>query len=132
MSRIRQEDTSPERLVRSSLHAAGFRFRLHVRDLPGTPDIVLPSIRTVVFVHGCYWHQHPAKRCPHTGLPKSNRAFWRRKFRRNTARDAARRRELRALGWKVDVVWECEASSATRLRRLARRLEERRKRLIPG
>jgi DNA mismatch endonuclease (patch repair protein) len=130
MSRIRGKDTNPERLVRSYLHAQGFRFRMHVRNLPGTPDIVLRSAKTVIFVHGCYWHQHPRKGCPHRGVPRTNRSFWLRKFRRNVARDARRRAELTSEGWHVEVVWECEAAQLRRLGRLARSLARRQARLL--
>ncbi len=106
MSRIRGRDTTPEKLVRSTLHRMGFRFRLHRRDLPGTPDIVLPKCRTVVFVHGCFWHRHP--RCRYAYVPKSRVVFWRTKFRANVMRDRRVRRELRKLKWRVVVVWECQ------------------------
>jgi DNA mismatch endonuclease (patch repair protein) len=129
MSRIRGQNTAPELAVRSFLHVVGLRFRIHAKALPGTPDVVLPAARTVVFVNGCYWHQHPDRTCPHTGLPRSNRPFWRRKFRRNVARDEDRRRRLARMGWRVEVVWECEAKSVSRLRRLARVLTTRRARL---
>lgn len=107
MSRIRDRDTEPERLVRSALHRAGYRFRLHCRDLPGRPDIVLPRYRTVVFVHGCFWHRHCGCRLAYA--PKSRTAFWQAKFRSNVERDRRNARELRLLGWKVVTVWECEA-----------------------
>ena len=129
MGRIRSKDTGPERAVRSFLHRAGFRFRIHGKALPGTPDVVLLAARAVVFVNGCFWHQHPDPACPHTGLPRSNQLFWRRKFRRNVARDEDRRQRLARMGWRVEVVWECEAKSVSRLRRLARVLAARRARL---
>ena len=117
MSRIRGKDTAPERLVRSALHRAGYRFRLHPKALPGHPDIVLPKYRTVVLVHGCFWHRH--KGCRFAYTPKSRTAFWNAKFDANVERDRRTARELRRLGWKVVTVWECEADRpATWLRRL--------------
>ncbi len=107
MSRIRGKDTAPERAVRSFLHREGLRFRLHARGIPGTPDIVLPRYRTAVFVHGCFWHQHPG--CKHHGVPAANSPYWQAKFARTAERDARKVRELEALGWTVRVVWECEA-----------------------
>lgn len=107
MSRIRGRDTKPEVAVRSVLHGLGFRFRLHRKELPGRPDIVLARHQTVVFVHGCFWHRHA--RCHFAYRPKSNIAFWSRKFRSNVVRDRRDRRRLHGLGWRVVVVWECEA-----------------------
>lgn len=106
MSRIRGKDTAPERVVRSYLHRRGVRFRLTRRGLPGTPDIVLPRYRTVIFVHGCFWHQHPG--CQHYGVPKTRQEYWRAKFDRTAERDARKVRELCSLGWKVQIIWECE------------------------
>ena len=105
MSRVKQADTAPEMRVRRLLHRNGLRFRLHRRDLPGTPDIVLPSRRTVIFVHGCFWH-----RCPDCDLPmpKSNVGFWEEKFRRNKERDAQKLVELEKAGWKALTLWECQ------------------------
>jgi DNA mismatch endonuclease (patch repair protein) len=117
MAAIHGHDTAPERLVRSALHRHGLRFRLHVRDLPGRPDIVLPRHRTVILVHGCFWHRHI--RCAKSTLPAINRAWWVAKLRRNRARD---RRNIRAAGWRVIVVWECElgVSRGTATQRSAR------------
>ncbi len=107
MSRIKSRDTGPERLVRSILHRAGFRFRKSTgRRLFGTPDIVLPKYRAVVFVHGCFWHRHKA--CHLAYEPKTRSAFWKAKFAANVKRDAKVRRKLRQSGWRVIVVWECE------------------------
>jgi len=106
MSRIRGKDTSPERAVRSLLHRLGFRFRLHQRSLPGTPDIVLSRYRTAIFVHGCFWHRH--KNCRFAYSPKSRRAFWTAKFRNNQQRDARSLSQLESAGWHVLIVWECE------------------------
>lgn len=109
MARIRGTDTGPERIVRSELHRAGFRFRLHAARLPGRPDIVLPKHRVVVFVHGCFWHRHG---CRLTGTPSTRRAFWTAKFAANVARDRRSARALRRLGWRVLTVWECSLRTA--------------------
>ena len=113
MSRIRGKDTMPERLVRSLLHRMGYRFRLHRQDLPGRPDIVLPGRRTVVLVHGCYWHRHCGCRLAY--MPKSNQAFWNSKFRENVSRDKRQYEQLCALGWHVITVWECETKTPATL-----------------
>lgn len=105
MSGIRGKDTKPERFVRSALHRAGLRFRLHAK-LPGKPDVVLPKFATVVFVHGCFWHRHAG--CQYSTTPASNAAFWQEKFASNKQRDAVVKRQLRRLGWQVRVVWSCE------------------------
>ena len=105
MSRIRGKNSRPELALRRQLFAAGYRFRLHRRDLPGSPDIVLPRYRAVVFVHGCFWHRHPG--CPKSTTPSSNATFWATKFASNMRRDAAAIDRLVALGWRVAVVWEC-------------------------
>jgi DNA mismatch endonuclease (patch repair protein) len=121
MAAIRGRDTKPELLVRRLLHAMGYRFRLHRRDLPGCPDIVLPRHRAVVFVHGCFWHRHRNGRCRLATTPKSRVGFWASKFRANRERDARSRRALARLGWKVLVLWECEMEEPQRLEaRLAR------------
>ena len=106
MSGIRGRDTQPERVLRSALFARGLRFRLHRRDLPGRPDLVLSRYRAVIFVHGCFWHRHPG--CRFSTRPATNVRFWSDKLAANVARDASRLDELRALGWRVAVVWECE------------------------
>lgn len=110
MRRVRGRDTGPELAVRRFLHRAGYRFRLHDRRLPGSPDLVLRRHRTVVFVHGCFWHRH--RGCRRTTTPKTRREFWRRKFTANVARDAAAVRALETLGWRVVVVWECRTRSS--------------------
>jgi DNA mismatch endonuclease (patch repair protein) len=120
MSRIRGQNTSPELLVRSLLHRSGFRFRLHRRDLPGRPDIVLPKHRTVVFVHGCFWHRHP--RCRLAAMPKSRPEFWRQKFRENVRRDRRAVFQLNGLGWRVIVIWECETRDSRSLAELIARV----------
>ncbi len=106
MSGIRGRDTRPERAVRSFLHRAGLRFRLSRRGLPGRPDIVLPKYRSVVFVHGCFWHRHSG--CRYTTNPATNPDFWQRKFQENVERDRRVEQKLSDLGWTVFVVWACE------------------------
>jgi DNA mismatch endonuclease, patch repair protein len=114
MRRIRSTDTRAELVVRSLLHRAGFRFRLHDKQLPGKPDIVLPRYKTVVFVHGCFWHGH--KGCKEGRRPKSNTEYWNRKLDRNLRRDVANAKRLRKLGWKRIVVWECELKNIEALK----------------
>jgi len=118
MSRIRAKDTVPEILVRSLIHKMGYRFRLHRRNLPGTPDIVFPSKRKVIFVHGCFWHLH--KQCHIARLPKSNKSYWTPKLKANAKRDTKNITALKALGWKVLVIWECEVKSPTLPARIKR------------
>ncbi|WP_332777434.1 very short patch repair endonuclease [Polaromonas sp.] len=105
MSSIRGKNTWPERMLRSFLFARGFRYRLHVRNLPGSPDLVFPKHRAVIFVHGCFWHRHEG--CRYTTTPKANSEFWKQKFQGNVDRDARHAAMLRDLGWRVAVVWEC-------------------------
>lgn len=122
MRRVRSKDTTPEILVRSLVHTLGFRFRLNRRDLPGSPDLVLPRLHSVIFVHGCFWHQHNCARGAR--LPKSNQAYWLPKLRRNVERDRRSIRALRKQGWRVLVVWECQTRDIDRLRaRLTRFLQ---------
>jgi DNA mismatch endonuclease, patch repair protein len=121
MSGIRGKDTQPELVVRRYLHAAGLRFRLHDRKLPGRPDLVLPRYRAVVFVHGCFWHQHPG--CRLAVMPKQNRAFWKEKLGANQERDRRRVADLEAAQWRVFTIWECELTSR-RLENLARRIRD--------
>jgi len=109
MAAIRGRNTKPEILVRSALHHLGFRFRLHVRELPGKPDIVLPLYDAVIFVHGCFWHGHD---CPLFRVPKTREDFWRNKIGRNRANDQKAREALLAAGWRVGVVWECAIRGA--------------------
>ena len=104
MSRIRSKDTKPEMLVRKALHWLGFRFRLHIRDLPGRPDIVLPKYNTIIQIKGCFWHGHT---CRDGRLPKSNRGYWVPKLLRNKERDISNERKLRRMGWSVRSLWEC-------------------------
>lgn len=120
MRRVPQKNTTPEMAVRRALHALGFRFRLHRRDLPGRPDIVLPAYRTCIFVHGCFWHRHEG--CRLTTMPSSNVEFWRSKFDANVRRDSAVIQSLQAIGWRCAVVWECETRDRARLEQLLRML----------
>ncbi len=106
MSRVRSKDTGVEKRVRSWLWREGFRFRKNVKQLPGCPDIVLPKYKAIIDVRGCFWHRHP--NCPIATMPKSNSAFWWKKFNRNVNRDLETEKALAALGWRVIVVWECE------------------------
>lgn len=106
MSRVKGKNTKPELRVRSALHAMGYRFRLHRKDLPGNPDIVLPKYRTAIFVHGCFWHQHPG--CRKATIPQNNHDYWARKLERNVERDEAGRRGLKEMGWTTITLWECE------------------------
>ena len=120
MGRIRGKHTAPEMVVRSMLHQMGFRFRLHGKNLPGRPDIVLPKYKAVIFVNGCFWHRH--RRCRNCTTPTNNRAFWVKKLEGNVSRDILHRRVLRQLGWRVVVVWECETEKTKVTERLQRRL----------
>jgi DNA mismatch endonuclease (patch repair protein) len=112
MSAVRGKNTAPERFVRSALHRLGYRFRLHRKDLPGTPDIVLPRRRSVMFIHGCFWHGH---KCRRGSLPTSNVEFWQRKIAGNRIRDARAQKELRKQGWRVLTIWECETKNERKL-----------------
>ena len=105
MAAIRCKDTNPEEIVRKYLFAQGFRYRKNVRTLPGSPDIVLPKYKAVVFVHGCFWHMHD---CGRFHWPATNQEFWELKIRRNVERDEANKKQLEYMGWKVLIVWECE------------------------
>lgn len=120
MARIRSTDTKPEMIVRKTLHKLGFRFRLHVRDLPGRPDIVLSKYRTAIQVKGCFWHGHT---CREGRFPNSNREYWIPKLLKNRSRDASNERKLRRLGWSVHSIWECQIDhwSQERLERLVLR-----------
>ena len=111
MSGIRGKDTKPELLLRRALHARGYRFRLHVGTLPGSPDMILPRYRAAVFVHGCFWHRHPG--CRYTTTPATRPEFWRAKFEGNIARDREKAAALLAAGWRVATVWECALRSPT-------------------
>ena len=106
MSRIKSRDTKPEKIVRSLLHSKGYRFRLHKKDLPGKPDIILPRYKKIIFVHGCFWHRHEG--CRYAYDPKSRIDFWQKKFSQNVKRDKKVQDALLQLGWQVHVIWECE------------------------
>jgi DNA mismatch endonuclease, patch repair protein len=106
MARVRGKHSTPELVVRSAAHRLGYRFRLHRRDLPGTPDLVFPGLRKAILVHGCFWHRHP--NCARTTTPKTRALFWAQKFADNITRDLRVQRRLRRAGWKVLVIWECE------------------------
>jgi DNA mismatch endonuclease (patch repair protein) len=113
MSKVRGTNTAPEIKVRRALHAMGMRFRLHRKDLPGKPDIVLPKFRLCIFVNGCFWHQH--KGCSRSKLPTTNRKFWKNKLGRNQERDQEVDDKLHSKGWNSEVIWECETKSALKL-----------------
>lgn len=108
MSRIRSQGMKPEMAVRSIVHSLGYRFRLHRRDLPGSPDLTLPRRRAVIFVNGCFWHWHPDPSCPIAGLPKSNLDYWEPKLARTRDRDQQHVAALQAKGWRPLTIWECE------------------------
>jgi len=108
MSRISGKDTKPEAIVRKYLFSEGFRYRKYVSNLPGNPDLVLPKYKTVVFVHGCYWHGHD---CPRGKLPATNTDFWREKITRNRQRDLQNYKELEETGWQILIIWQCEISN---------------------
>ena len=118
MSRIRKANTSPEMIVRRAAHRLGYRFRLHKRDLPGTPDLVFARHRKVIFVHGCFWHQHGG--CRHATMPRTRTEYWVPKLARNVERDAATLRLLMDQGWLALILWECEVKDSERLQRLLR------------
>lgn len=115
MGRVRGRDTKPEIMVRSFVHRMGYRFRIHRRELPGCPDIVLPRHGKTIFVHGCFWHGH--KQCPRSKRPTTSKRFWNKKLDGNIERDERFRRGLQRMGWKVLVVWECETRAPERLLR---------------
>jgi DNA mismatch endonuclease (patch repair protein) len=121
MALIKGRDTKPEMRVRRAVHAAGLRYRLHSKDLPGKPDLVLRSRRVAIFVHGCFWHRHPDPHCKLARMPKSKLDFWRPKLEGNRRRDVRMREELEARGWSVVEVWECQ-TGAQELAALAARL----------
>ena len=120
LAAVRTRDTAPEMIVRRMLHRMGCRFRLHRADLPGRPDIVLPRHGVALFVHGCFWHRHGD--CPLARDPARNSASWRAKFARNVERDARNRAALEELGWRVEVIWECETGDPAGLGRRLRRM----------
>ena len=123
MSRIRSGNTKPEIAVRRTLHVLGYRFRLHRKDLPGKPDIVLPKYKTVIFVHGCFWHRH--ENCRYSYNPKSRAKFWQDKFTANIERDKRSAADLKMLGWRQLVIWECETRDLENIRSIIERFFEK-------
>ncbi|MBX8538332.1 DNA mismatch endonuclease Vsr [Pseudomonas cichorii] len=120
MSKIKGKNTKPELIVRSVCHRMGFRFRLHRKDLPGTPDLVFPKRRLCLFVHGCFWHQHPG--CKYAYQPKSRAFFWLPKLQKNVERDHTTKTHLEALGWRVAIIWECQTKKTEMLEACIRAL----------
>jgi DNA mismatch endonuclease (patch repair protein) len=120
MAQVKGYDTTAEIRVRRAAHALGLRYRIHRRDLPGTPDLVFPKYRVVLFVHGCFWHRHPG--CRKAGTPKTRVVYWVDKFERNVARDRRAASDLRAAGWRVAVVWECQTKNPSLLNRRLKRI----------
>ena len=122
MAAIRSRDMKPELIVRSLVHRMGYRYRLHAKDLPGKPDLVFRSRRRAIFVHGCFWHQHPKRSCKDGRAPKSNLGYWAGKLARNVRRDTSNLAALKTLGWRVLAIWECETVQDQA--KLARRLQK--------
>ena len=118
MRAVKGRDTTPELIIRRLAHSMGYRFRLHRKDLPGKPDLVFPRMRKAIFVNGCFWHGHDCGRGAR--IPKENREYWVRKIARNRQRDSVVREALTALGWKITVLWECELTNTTGIRRRLR------------
>ncbi|MGB4334419.1 MAG: very short patch repair endonuclease [Chromatiaceae bacterium] len=118
MSRVRGKDTAPEMKLRRLIHGMGYRYRLHVGDLPGKPDLVFPSRHALIFMHGCFWHRHA--NCKLARLPKSKLDFWETKLEQNRQRDLGYRERLRAMGWRVLIVWECELHNLDHVSRVVR------------
>ena len=114
MSAIKSKNTKPEIAVRKLLHSMGYRFRLHSKDLPGSPDIVLPKYKTVIFVHGCFWHRH--ENCKYASTPKTRKEFWNKKFTENKKRDSEIQEKIKILDWRSVVIWECETKNMENLR----------------
>lgn len=115
MARIKGKSTRPELVVRRTAHGLGYRFRLHCKDLPGSPDLVFPRFKLAIFVNGCFWHRH--RGCKHAYEPKTNVEFWSRKFKNNVLRDKKVKRGLEEMGWRVAVIWECKTTNPVSLRR---------------
>ena len=113
MRRIRSKDTKPEKAIRSLVHSMGFRYRLHCPSLPGKPDIVLSKYKTIIFCHGCFWHQH--KNCKRASVPKTNTDYWIPKLKKNVVRFKKVKLGLKKMGWNVVVIWECETNDANKL-----------------
>ena len=114
MSAIKSKNTKPEIKVRKVLHSMWYRFRLHSKDLPGSPDIVLPKYKTVIFVHGCFWHRH--ENCKYASTPKTRKEFWNKKFTENKKRDSEIQEKIKILDWRSVVIWECETKNIENLR----------------
>ena len=114
MSAIKSKNTKPEIKVRKVLHSMGYRFRLHSKDLPGSPDIVLPKYKTVIFIHGCFWHRH--ENCKYASTPKTRKEFWNKKFKENIKRDLEIQDKIKNLDWRSVVIWECETKNMENLR----------------
>lgn len=124
MGLVRGKNTKPELFIRRLVHSLGYRYRLHRRDLPGSPDLVFSSRKKVIFVHGCFWHRHPDPNCKLTRTPKSKIEFWVKKFEANQRRDAKNYKQLLAMGWSVLIVWECQTTNPTLEERIRQFLEE--------
>ncbi|MFC2135318.1 very short patch repair endonuclease [Bacteroidota bacterium] len=122
MGRIKSKNTKPELIVRSFLHKNGLRFRLHDKNLPGKPDIVLKKFKSVIFVHGCFWHNH--KNCKRANIPKSNKRYWIDKIGANVLRDKKNIKELRRLKWNVLIIWECQINIIKFLERLVKKIKD--------
>lgn len=120
MARVRAKNTVPELKVRKLLHALGYRYVLHAKNLPGHPDVVFPRRRTVIFIHGCFWHQHSG--CKAAVRPASNAEYWQQKLTRNVSRDIETREALEAAGWRVLIIWECEINGKGKEEALTRNL----------
>ena len=114
MSAIKSKNTKPEIAVRKLLHSMGYRFRLHRKDLPGSPDIVLPKYKTVIFVHGCFWHRH--ENCKYASTPKTRQEFWNKKFKKNIERDLEIQETIKNIEWRSVVIWECETKNIDNLK----------------
>ena len=123
MASVRWRDTTPEKIVRKFLHSLGYRFRLHARDLPGRPDIVLPGRKTAILVHGCFWHAHEG--CRRSRLPATRSEWWKGKITGNRQPDEQNEKKLADDGWKVLVIWECQCKDDSKLRRLAKKIDPR-------
>jgi DNA mismatch endonuclease (patch repair protein) len=130
MRRVCSQDTQPEIIVRKYLHHEGFRFRLHRKNLPGKPDLVLTKYQTVIFVHGCFWHRHPG--CKEASTPSTRRAYWLPKFQRTVERDKRNKRLLMKLGWRVLVIWECETKNEEILKSIAQAVAKKTDRPLVG
>ena len=120
MSAIKSKNTKPEIAVRKLLHSLGYRFRIHKKNLPGSPDIILPKYKTVIFVHGCFWHRH--ENCKYASTPKTRKEFWENKFKANVKRDLDIQEKIKNIGWKYVVIWECEINNKSKLKNIFKNL----------